>query len=86
MLPYLREHFGNPSSAHVYGARARAGVEHPATAQRCEVGTRLWGFSQIGRGSGGWRGDTLRPGMNALQTPSARLPQTQHPPYWRRIH
>ena len=26
MLPYLREHFGNPSSAHVYGARARAAV------------------------------------------------------------
>ncbi|MBI1944227.1 MAG: cysteine desulfurase [Deltaproteobacteria bacterium] len=27
MLPYLREHFGNPSSAHVYGARARSAVE-----------------------------------------------------------
>ena len=26
MLPYLREHFGNPSSAHVYGARARRAV------------------------------------------------------------
>lgn len=22
MLPYLREHFGNPSSGHVYGIRA----------------------------------------------------------------
>lgn len=28
MLPYLREHFGNPSSGHVYGSRARAGVAH----------------------------------------------------------
>ena len=28
MLPYLREHFGNPSSAHVYGARARDAVAH----------------------------------------------------------
>lgn len=28
MLPYLREHFGNPSSWHVYGARARAAVAH----------------------------------------------------------
>lgn len=28
MLPYLREHFGNPSSGHVYGARARAAVAH----------------------------------------------------------
>src|SRR5262245_57238446 len=27
MLPYLREHFGNPSSAHAYGQRARAAVE-----------------------------------------------------------
>ncbi len=26
MLPYLREHFGNPSSGHVYGVRARAAV------------------------------------------------------------
>ena len=28
MLPYLREHFGNPSSGHVYGARARVAVSH----------------------------------------------------------
>lgn len=28
MLPYLREHFGNPSSGHAYGARARAAVAH----------------------------------------------------------
>ncbi len=27
MLPYLREHFGNPSSAHAYGRRAREAVE-----------------------------------------------------------
>lgn len=27
MLPYLREHFGNPSSGHVYGQRARHAVE-----------------------------------------------------------
>lgn len=26
--PYLREHFGNPSSTHVYGRTARAAVEH----------------------------------------------------------
>lgn len=26
MLPHLREHFGNPSSGHVYGSRARAAV------------------------------------------------------------
>ncbi|QDG51735.1 cysteine desulfurase [Persicimonas caeni] len=27
MLPYLREHFGNPSSSHVYGKRARRAVD-----------------------------------------------------------
>ena len=27
MLPHLREHFGNPSSAHVYGRRAQAAVQ-----------------------------------------------------------
>lgn len=27
MLPYLGEHFGNPSSAHIYGQRSRAAVE-----------------------------------------------------------
>lgn len=27
MLPYLREHFGNPSSAHVYGQRAKEAVD-----------------------------------------------------------
>ncbi len=27
MLPYLRDHFGNPSSGHVYGQRAKHAVE-----------------------------------------------------------
>jgi cysteine desulfurase len=27
MLPYLREHFGNPSSSHIYGQRAKQAVE-----------------------------------------------------------
>jgi cysteine desulfurase len=28
MLPYLRDHFGNPSSGHAFGRAARDGVEH----------------------------------------------------------
>jgi cysteine desulfurase len=28
MLPYLREHFGNPSSGHIYGQRTKQAVEH----------------------------------------------------------
>ena len=27
MLPYLREHFGNPSSIHAYGRETRAAIE-----------------------------------------------------------
>ncbi|MBP8822320.1 MAG: cysteine desulfurase [Flavobacteriales bacterium] len=27
MLPYMREHFGNPSAVHAYGRKARAGIE-----------------------------------------------------------
>lgn len=27
MLPYLREHFGNPSSSHIYGQKAKQAVE-----------------------------------------------------------
>ncbi len=27
MDPYLREHFGNPSSSHVYGQRARGAID-----------------------------------------------------------
>jgi cysteine desulfurase len=27
MLPYLQEHFGNPSSSHYYGSQARSGVD-----------------------------------------------------------
>ncbi|MGE0788025.1 MAG: cysteine desulfurase family protein [Sandaracinaceae bacterium] len=41
MLPYLREHFGNPSSGHVYGARARAAVaqarEQVAALLKCDA-------------------------------------------------
>lgn len=37
MLPYLREHFGNPSSAHTYGRAAQAAVERA----RITVGERL---------------------------------------------
>src|SRR5215469_9505711 len=37
MLPYLREHAGNPSSTHVFGQRARAAVD----AARAQVAALL---------------------------------------------
>jgi cysteine desulfurase len=36
MLPYLHQHFGNPSSSHVYGQRTRRAVEH-ARAQLADL-------------------------------------------------
>jgi cysteine desulfurase len=39
MLPYLREHFGNPSSGHVYGRRAHDAVEQA----RAQVAALLGG-------------------------------------------
>lgn len=38
MLPYLREHFGNPSSGHVYGARAKAAVARARQEVACLLG------------------------------------------------
>jgi len=42
MLPYLHEHFGNPSSSHVYGQRAKEAVERArgqlAALLGCEAG------------------------------------------------
>jgi cysteine desulfurase len=42
MLPLLTEHFGNPSSAHAYGRRARAALDeaHERLATRLNVGPR----------------------------------------------
>jgi cysteine desulfurase len=37
MLPFLKEHFGNPSSGHLFGQRAREGVERA----RAQVATLL---------------------------------------------
>ncbi|MDX2009384.1 MAG: cysteine desulfurase family protein [Myxococcaceae bacterium] len=46
MLPFLREHFGNPSSGHVYGQRAKAAVanarEQVAALLHCAPGEVLF--------------------------------------------
>ncbi len=40
MLPFLTEHFGNPSSSHVFGRRARAAVEAGRAAVAALIGCR----------------------------------------------
>jgi cysteine desulfurase len=50
MLPLLTEHFGNPSSAHAYGRRARAALDeaHERLAARLNVGPREIVFTSGG--------------------------------------
>ena len=55
-LPYLTEHFGNPSSSHGYGQRARAGVD---TARAAVAGLLGCAPEQIVFTGGGSDGDTL---------------------------
>jgi cysteine desulfurase len=40
MVPYLREHFGNPSSSHVYGRRAREAVDRARAQVAALLGAR----------------------------------------------
>ncbi|MCY0999759.1 cysteine desulfurase family protein [Myxococcus sp. MISCRS1] len=40
MLPYLREHFGNPSSGHAYGRRAHAALEEARRKVAALIGAR----------------------------------------------
>src|SRR5260370_37972707 len=64
MLPYLREHFGNPSSRHVYGRRAHDAIERA----RCEVAALIGGHAgEIIITPGGTQADNL-----AIRRPAAR--------------
>lgn len=51
MLPWLTTHFGNPSSAHVYGQRARAAVERARAQVASLVGVRPEGVVFTGGGT-----------------------------------
>jgi cysteine desulfurase len=84
MLPYLREHFGNPSSGHVYGRRARDGVE----AARAQVASLIGaGPTEILFTSGGTEANNLairgtatsRPERNHVVTSVIEHPATANP-------
>lgn len=84
MLPYLREHFGNPSSGHVYGRRAKEAVElargQVASLIGCEPSELLFT-------SGGTESNNLailgltraRPGRRTLVTSVVEHPATSGP-------
>lgn len=91
MLPYLRTHFGNPASGHVYGARARQAVASAraqvAALLGCDEGEILFT-------SGGTEANNLairgvaeareRPGQ--IVTTSIEHPATEQPCAWLERH
>ncbi len=87
MLPHLREHFGNPSSGHVFGRRARAAVE----AARAQVAALIGAApEQLIFSSGGTEANNLaicgalaaRPARRHLVTSVAEHPATAAPCTW----
>lgn len=93
MLPYLREHFGNPSSGHVFGVRARQAVAHA----RAEVAALLGcDADEVVFTSGGTEANNLairgvseaREGRRHIVTTVIEHPATAQPCAWleRREH
>jgi cysteine desulfurase len=86
MLPYLREHFGNPSSRHVYGRRTHEAIERA----RSDVAALIGGDAdEIIFTSGGTeannlaiRGTTARTSRRRVVTSSVEHPATARPVTW----
>lgn len=87
MIPYLREHFGNPSSGHIYGRRAQEGVEKA----RAQVASLLGCLaSEIVFTSGGTEANNLaiRGAVEAagnagsIVTSAVEHPATEQPCAW----
>ena len=84
MLPYLREHFGNPSSGHVYGRRAKEAVELARGQVSSLIGCDA---SELLFTSGGTESNNLailgltraRPGSRTLVTSVVEHPATSAP-------
>jgi cysteine desulfurase len=91
MLPYLRTHFGNPSSGHPYGLRARAAVDRA----RDQVATFLGcDADEIVFTSGGTEANNLAirgvmeasPDRTQLVTTTIEHPATARPASWLESH
>ncbi|MBI4952981.1 MAG: cysteine desulfurase [Myxococcales bacterium] len=91
MLPYLREHFGNPSSGHVYGTRARSAVARA----RGQVAALLGcDEDEIVFTSGGTEANNLairgvaeaRPARRHVVTTVVEHPATERPSAWLEEH
>jgi len=91
MLPYLREHFGNPSSGHAYGQRAREALERARGQVARLVGSNA---DEIIFTSGGTESNNLairgvaeaRPEARSVVTTAIEHPATERPCAWLAAH
>ncbi|MBI3200926.1 MAG: aminotransferase class V-fold PLP-dependent enzyme [Myxococcales bacterium] len=91
MLPYLREHFGNPSSGHVYGARAKSAVTRAREQVAALIGAEP---DEIVFTSGGTEANNLairgvteaRPERRQVVTSVIEHPATARPCEWLERH
>ena len=91
MLPYLREHFGNPSSSHIYGQRAHDGV---ARARRQVAGLLGCDDDEVIFTSGGTEANNLairgvveaRSERRHVVTTVIEHPATERPCAWLERH
>jgi cysteine desulfurase len=86
MLPYLREHFGNPSSRHVYGRRTHEAIERARSGVAALIGADA---DEIIFTSGGTeannlaiRGMTARSARRRVVTSAVEHPATARPVAW----
>jgi cysteine desulfurase len=86
MLPYLREHFGNPSSRHVYGRRTQEAIERARRHVASLIGSDA---DEIIFTSGGTeannlaiRGTAARTSRRRVVTSTVEHPATAHPVAW----
>jgi len=91
MVPYLREHFGNPSSGHVYGSRAREAV---ARARQQVAALLGCDDDEVVFTSGGTEANNLairgiteaREGRRHVVTTAIEHPATERPCAWLARH
>jgi cysteine desulfurase len=90
MLPYLREHFGNPSSRHLYGRRTHDAIERARNAVATLINSHA---DEIIFTSGGTeannlaiRGTTARTSCRRVVTSTVEHPATARPVAWLEQH
>jgi cysteine desulfurase len=90
MLPYLREHFGNPSSRHLYGKRAHDAIERARSDVAALINSHA---DEIIFTSGGTeannlaiRGTTARTSRRRVVTSTVEHPATARPVTWLEQH